>query len=262
MSACSSRSRRSSCCSNFDTAADGDRIEIAARAGKDHHHLLLHLERRELRLLQQLGEAGAAGQQPLRHGVEVGAELGEGRHLAVLRQLALDPAGHLLHRLDLRRGADARHRDADVHGRADALIEQVGLEEDLAVGDGDDVGRDVGRHVVGLRLDHRQRRQRARAVAVVELGGALQQARVQIEDVAGIGLAAGRAAQQQRHLAVGDGLLGEIVVGDHGVHAVVAEVLAHGAAGERRQVLHGRGVGGGGGDHDRVVAARRSPPAP
>ena len=69
---------------------DRDRIEIAARAGEDHRHLLLDLERRELRLLQELGQAGAARQQPLRHGVEVGAELGEGRHLAVLRQLALD----------------------------------------------------------------------------------------------------------------------------------------------------------------------------
>jgi hypothetical protein len=40
--------------------------------------------------------------------VEVGAELGEGRHLAVLGELALDRAGDLLHRLDLRRRADAR----------------------------------------------------------------------------------------------------------------------------------------------------------
>ena len=87
----------------------------------------------------------------------------------------------------------------------------------------------------------------------VELGGPLEQARVQVEHVAGIGLAARRAAQQQRHLPVGDGLLGEVVVGDHGVHAVVAEILAHGAAGERRQILHRRGVRGGGGDDDRVL---------
>ena len=33
----------------------------------------------------------------------------------------------------------------------------------------------------------------------------------------------------------------------------IAEVLAHGAAGEGRQVLHGRGVGGGGRDHDGVL---------
>ena len=38
----------------------------------------------------------------------------------------------------------------------------------------------------------------------------------------------------------------------HGVHAVVAEILAHGAAGERRQVLHRRRVGRGRRDDDRV----------
>src|SRR6185437_8309069 len=37
--------------------------------------------------------------------------------------------------------AHARHRDAGVHRRTNAGVEQVRLEEDLAVGDGDDVGR-------------------------------------------------------------------------------------------------------------------------
>ena len=73
---------------------------------------------------------------------------------------------------------------------------------------------------------------------LVQLGGALEQARVEVEHVARIGFAARRAAQQQRHLAVGDGLLGQVVVDDHGVHAVVAEILAHGAAGIGRQELH------------------------
>ena len=124
-------------------------------------------------------------------------------------------AGDLLHRLDLRRRADAADREADVDGRADAAIEQLGLEEDLAVGDRDHVGRDIGRDVAGLGLDDRQRGQRARAVLVVHLGRALEQARMQIEHVAGIGFAARRAAQQQRHLAIGDGLLRQIVIDDH-----------------------------------------------
>ncbi len=73
-------------------------------------------------------------------------------------------AGDLLHRLDLRGRADAADRQADVDGGTDALIEELGLEEDLAVGDRDHVGRDVGRHVAGLGLDDRQRGQRAGAV--------------------------------------------------------------------------------------------------
>src|SRR5262245_41324506 len=229
------------------------RIEIAVDAGVDDDDLLLHLERRELRLLQELGQARAAIEQALGCGVDIGAELRERRHLAVLRQLALDAAGHLLHGLGLRRRADARHREADVHGRTDALVEQVGLQEDLAVRDRDDVGRDIGRHVVGLGFDHRQRGERSGAVVVVHLGGALEQARMQVEHVARIGLAAGWAAQQQRHLAIRHRLLRQVVVEDHGVHAVVAEILAHGAAGERREILQRRRIRRGGGDHDRVV---------
>src|SRR3546814_2160976 len=75
------------------------------------------------------------------------------------------------------------------------------------------------------------------AIGVVQLGGALQQAAVKIEDVARIGFAARRAAEQQRHLAIGDRLLRQIVIDNDGVHAVVAEKLAHGAAGIGREEL-------------------------
>ena len=64
---------------------------------------------------------------------------------------------------------------------------------------------------------------------------------MQIEHVARIGFAARRAAQQQRHLAIGDGLLGKIVIDDHRVHAVVAEIFAHGHAGVGCEVLQRAG---------------------
>ena len=76
---------------------------------------------------------------------------------------------------------------------------------------------------------------------------------MQIEHVARIGLAPRRAAQQQRHLAVGDGLFRQVVVDDHGVHAVVAEILAHRAAGIGRQELQRRRVRRGGGDDDGIA---------
>ncbi len=75
---------------------------------------------------------------------------------------------------------------------------------------------------------------------------------MEIEDVARIGFAARRAAQQERHLAIGDGLFGEVVIGDHRMHAVIAEIFAHGAAGERCQILDRRRVGGGSGDDNRI----------
>ena len=47
-----------------------------------------------------------------------------------------------------------------------------------------------------------------------ELRGAFQEAAVEVEDVARIGLTPRRAAEQQRQLTVGLGLFGEVVVDD------------------------------------------------
>jgi hypothetical protein len=66
-------------------------------------------------------------------------------------------------------------------------------------------------------------------VLVVHLGGTLEQTRVEVEDVTGVGLTSGRTTQQQRHLTVGDGLLGQIVVDHKGVLAGVPEVLGNGS---------------------------------
>ena len=161
--------------------------------------------------------------------------------------------GHLLHRLDLGGAADAGDRDADVDRRPDALVEQVGLQEDLAVGDRDDVGRDVGRDVVGLGLDDRQAGHRAGAELVGQLRAALQQARVQVEHVAGVGLAARRAAQQQRDRAVGLGLLGQVVEDDQDVLALVHPVLAERRAGVGGDPLEAGRVRRRGGDDRRVL---------
>ncbi len=76
---------------------------------------------------------------------------------------------------------------------------------------------------------------------------------MQVEDIARIGLATRRAAQQQRHLAVGEGVLGEVVVDRERVLAVVEEVLGHRAAGVRSHELDRRRLVGGRGDDDRVV---------
>jgi len=54
-------------------------------------------------------------------------------------------------------------------------------------------------------------------------------------------------------LTVGDGLLGQVVVDDNSVLAVVTEPLTHGAASERSDVLQRRSLGGGGGNNDAVL---------
>ena len=148
-----------------------------------------------LGLLQHLHHPGAASELLLRRLVELGAELCERLERAELGEVEAQTAGDLLHRLDLGRTADAGHRHADVDGGAHAREEQLRLEEQLPVGDRDDVRGDVGRDVAALGLDDRQGRHRAAAVGVGELGRALEQPGVQVEHVARVGLAARRTAQ-------------------------------------------------------------------
>jgi hypothetical protein len=90
-------------------------------------------------------------------------------------------------------------------------------------------------------------------VGLVHLGGSLEQTRVEVEDISGVGLSSRRSSKQKRHLSVGDGLLGQIVVDDQGVLAVVSEPFTHGTSREGSEVLKGSGVGGGSGNDNGVL---------
>ena len=76
---------------------------------------------------------------------------------------------------------------------------------------------------------------------------------MQVEHVTGEGLPSRWAPQQQRHLAVGLGLLGQVVVDDQGVLAVLHPVLAHGAPGVGGEVLVGGRVRRRGHHYHRVL---------
>ena len=117
-----------------------------------------------------------------------------------------EPTAYLFHWPSLGSWSHPTDRQPHVDGWPNALVEELGFQEDLAVGDGDDVGGDVGRHVPGLRFDDGQGRQRPPLVGVVHLGGPLQEPGVEVEDVPGVGLTPRGATQQQRHLAVRYGL--------------------------------------------------------
>ena len=60
----------------------------------------------------------------------------------------------------------------------------------------------------------------------MHLGNVLEEAGVDVEDVARVGITTGGTAEEEGHLAVGHSLLGEVVVEDNGVLDVAAEVLA------------------------------------
>jgi hypothetical protein len=70
---------------------------------------------------------------------------------------------------------------------------------------------------------------------------------MQVEYVAGIGFAAWRSAKQQRQLSISHRVLGQVVIHDQRVLAVIAEVLADRGTREGGQVLH----------RSRITGARR-----
>ena len=155
---------------------------------------------------------GTRGKRFARRLVQIGAELRKGGELAVLGKTRAQRGGDLLHELRLRCTSDTRDRKTDVDRRALALVEEVSFEEDLAVGDGNDVRRDVSGDIARLRLDDGQRRDAAAAGLGVDARGAFEQTGMQIEDIAGVRFASGRTVQQQGDLTVRYGVLGEIVV--------------------------------------------------
>jgi hypothetical protein len=85
-------------------------VDEAVGGREQNQDLLFHRQGHVLALLEQLGDARAAGQLLLGGLVQVGAELGEGGEGAVLGELEAQLAGDLLHGRDLGRAADAADR--------------------------------------------------------------------------------------------------------------------------------------------------------
>ena len=106
---------------------DGNVVEEAVYAGIEHCDLFLRRNRLVLRLVEEGDHPLTAGEGFPGRLVEVGAELGKRLQLAVLREVEAQPARDLLHRLRLRRAADAGDGDTDVDRRPNAREEEVGL---------------------------------------------------------------------------------------------------------------------------------------
>ena len=113
---------------------------------------------------------------------------------------------HLLHCLHLCSRSHTAHRETHIDGRTDSLIEQLGLQEDLSICDGNDVGGDVSRHITSLSLNDGEGSQGAPAVVVIHLGCSLQETRVEVEYITRVGLPTRRTAEKKRHLTVGHSL--------------------------------------------------------
>src|ERR1700761_6261285 len=122
-------------------------VEVTVVRSEQRDSQFPHLQRLILRLLEQFWYA-AAGLHLLAGGfVEVRRELRERSQLTILRQVGTDTARQLLHDLRLSRTAHTRHRHAGVNCRADTCVEEVGFQEDLAVGNRDHFRRNEGGNV-------------------------------------------------------------------------------------------------------------------
>ena len=204
------------------------------------NHLLVLLVGVVLGLAQQAHQALSVNQLPFGGLVQIAGKLGKDLHLPVLGQIQTQGARRLFHGLRLSIAAHTGHRQSHIDRGPLAGEEQAALQKDLAVGDGNDIGGDVGRHVAGLGLHDGQRRHAAAAQFLREVGRTLQQTGVQIEHIAGVGLPSGGPLQQQAQRPVGHGVLGEIVIDDQNIPALPHEILAQRCSGIGSDVLQGR----------------------
>lgn len=237
----------------LEDLADGDLVKETVDTGEDKGNHVGNGHGGVLLLLEQLSETLTTSKGLLGGGIKIGTELGEGSDLTVLSKEKLQGTGDLLHGLDLGSGTDTGDGQTDVNGGTDTLVEQLSLQEDLAVSNGNDVGGNVSRNVTTLGLNDGQGSQGTSTVGLVHLGGTLEQTRVEVENVTGVGLTSRGTTQKQGHLTVGNGLLGQIVVDDDGVAAVVTEPLTHGTTSEGSDVLQGGGLGGGSSNNNGVL---------
>lgn len=163
---------------------DGDVVKETVDTSEDERNHLADTHRAVLLLLEKLSQTLTTVEGLLGGGIEIGTELGEGSNLTVLSQEQLQGSGNLLHGLDLGSGTDTRDGKTDVDSGTDTLVEELRLQEDLTVGNGDDVGGDIGRDITTLGLNDGQSGEGATTVLVVQLGSTLKETRVEVEDTA------------------------------------------------------------------------------
>ena len=228
-------------------------VEVSVDTTEEDADLLGNGHGHELVLLEELGELLSSVELLLGGGIKIGTELSEGSDLTVLGKLELEGSSDLLHGLDLGGGSDTGDGESDVNGGADTLEEELGFEEDLTVGNGDNVGGNVSGHITSLGLNDGEGGEGTSTEGVVHLGGTLEETRMEVENITGVSLTTRGSSEEEGHLSVGNSLLGQIVVDDEGVHAVVSEELSESASGVGGDELEGSGIGGSGGNNDGVL---------
>lgn len=224
----------------LEDLADGNVVDDTVDTGVDERNHLVDSHGLVLLLLEELSETLTTVEGLLGGSVQIGTELGESSDFTVLGQEELEGTSDLLHGLELGSGTDTRDGKTDVDGGADTLVEEFGFQEDLTIGDRNDVGGNVSGNVTTLGLNDGKGSEGTTTVLVVKLGSTLEETRVEVEDaayisllpnlkslgiysLAGVSLTSRRTTEQKRHLTISNGLLGEIVEDDQSVLSIISE---------------------------------------
>ena len=228
-------------------------VNVSSGSGVKDDDLFLGWDWNVLLLLEDFSQFLSSVKLGLGGGIEVRSELGESSDFSVLGKLNLDGWSNLLHGLNLGGRSDSGHRKTDVNGWSHSLVEGFLLQENLTIGNGDDIGWDISGHITSLGLNDWEGSKGSTSVVHVHLGCSLQKSGVKIEDISWVSLSSGWSSQKKRHLSVGDGLLGKIVIDNQSVLSVVSEVFSNGASRVWGHVLKWGGLGGSGSNNNGVL---------
>ena len=206
-------------------------------------------EVRGLLLVEEGDEAGTADHGDGLDGLSTDGVSGE---LTVFVEELLQVTGDLLHGDVLGGRTDTGDGETDVDGGALTTSEELGVEVDLTVGNGNDVGDDIGSDVVGEGFDDGEGGDGTTTLGGGEHGSTFEETGVEVEDITRVGFTTGGTAEEEGKLTVGNSLLGKIVIDDKAVTTAVHEVFTAGDTGVGGEELKTGGFGGGG-SHDGGV---------
>ena len=131
-----------------------DLVEVASDTSIKYANLKFSWHWHVLSLLQEFCKLLTSVEKLLCGGIKIGTELSESSDLSVLSKIELHGTGHLLHSLDLSGRTDSRYRKTDINSWSDTLVEELSLQEDLSISDGNNVSWDISRHITSLSLNN------------------------------------------------------------------------------------------------------------
>mmetsp|Transcript_12568 Transcript_12568/g.16807 ORF Transcript_12568/g.16807 Transcript_12568/m.16807 type:complete len:216 (+) Transcript_12568:193-840(+) len=150
-------------------------ITVSLDTYKERGNNLLGLVWLILSLLEKLVKTDSTVKLLLGGRVKIGTEFGESSDLTVLSKLELHGTSNGLGGLVLGGGTDTGHRETDGNSRALTLVKELGLKENLSIGNRNHICRNVSGHITGLGLNDGKGSEGSSSKTAVHLGSTLKE---------------------------------------------------------------------------------------